>query len=185
VALRRRIFTEDQLHQLGEQLDAPERLLLDLFNTGKDAVDCMTRSHFGSILPDDFLVKVDRASMAVSLEARTPFLDYRLVEFAFSKIPSIWKVRGSETRRVEQILAQRFLPAQLDTKRKQGFSIPLDDWLRADNCNLLRNYMTYLPDCIDRDEVEQLIAGLFRGRANGARLYALLVLGIAMKNIEQ
>jgi asparagine synthase (glutamine-hydrolysing) len=185
VALRRRIFTEDQLHQLGEQLDAPERLLLDLFNTGKDAVDCMTRSHFGSILPDDFLVKVDRASMAVSLEARTPFLDYRLVEFAFSKIPSIWKVRGSETRRVEQILAQRFLPAQLDTKRKQGFSIPLDDWLRADNCNLLRNYMTYLPDCIDRDEVEQLIAGLFRGRANGARLYALLVLGMAMKNKAQ
>lgn len=185
VALRRRIFTKEQLQQLGDQLDAPERLLLDLFNTGKDAVDCMTRSHFGSILPDDFLVKVDRASMAVSLEARTPFLDYRLVEFAFSKIPSIWKVRGSETRRVEQILARRFLPPQLDTRRKQGFSIPLDDWLRADNCTLLRSYLPYLPDCIDRDELERLIAGLFRGRANGARLYALLVLGIAMKNRAQ
>ena len=182
VALRKRLFNPDQLRQLGEQLEEPESLLLHLYNTGKDAVDCMTRSHFGSILPDDFLVKVDRASMMVGLEARTPFLDYRLVEFAFSKIPSIWKVKGTETRRVEQILGRRLLPPQLDTKRKQGFSIPLDDWMRADKCKMVRNYMQYLPDCINRNEVEKLIAGLLRGRANGARLYALLVLGIAMKN---
>lgn len=182
IALRKRLFNQDQARRLREQIEAPERFLLDLFHTGKDAVDRMTRAHFGSILPDDFLVKVDRASMANSLEARTPFLDYRLVEFAFAKIPSIWKVRGSETRRVEQILARRLLPPKLDTKRKQGFSIPLDDWLRVDRCQLLRNYMSYLPDCINRDEVERLIAGLFRGRANGARLYALLVLGMAMKN---
>ena len=182
IALRKRIFNQDQVQQLGEQIEEPEQFLLDLFHTGKDAVDCMTRAHFGSILPDDFLVKVDRASMANSLEARTPFLDFRLIEFAFAKIPSIWKVRGSETRRIEQILARRLLPHQLDTKRKQGFSIPLDDWLRADHCQLLRNYMPYLPDCINRDEVERLIAGLSRGRANGARLYALLVLGMAMKN---
>lgn len=182
VALRKRILNQDQVQRLGDRLEEPEFMLLDLFDSGKDAVDCMTRAHFGSILPDDFLVKVDRASMANSLEARTPFLDYRLVEFAFSKIPSIWKVRGRDTRRVERILARRLLPPQLDTKRKQGFSIPLDAWLKADNCQLLRNYMPYLPDCINCDEIERLIAGLFRGRANGARLYALLVLGIAMKN---
>ena len=182
IALRKRLFTPDQLLQLGDQLEAPERFLLGLFHTGQGAVDCMTRSHFGSILPDDFLVKVDRASMAVSLEARTPFLDHRLVEFAFSKIPSIWKVRGNETRRVEQILARRYLPSQLDTKRKQGFSIPLDDWMRADKCEMVRNYMPYLPECIHRGEIEKLIAGLLSGRANGARLYSLLVLGIAMKN---
>ena len=182
IALRKRLFNSDQIQQLGGRLEDPEHMLLGLFNQGKDAVDCMTRSHFGSILPDDFLVKVDRASMAVSLEARTPFLDYRLVEFAFSKIPSIWKVRGGETRRVEQILAKRFLPVQLDIKRKQGFSIPLDDWMRADKCEMVRAYMQYLPDCINRSEIERLIAGLFRGRANGARLYSLLVLGIAMKN---
>lgn len=185
IALRKRLFNPDQQRALGDQLEAPERFLLNLFHPGRDAVDCMTRSHFGSILPDDFLVKVDRASMAVSLEARTPFLDHRLVEFAFSKIPSIWKVRGNETRRVEQILAKRYLPSQLDTKRKQGFSIPLDDWMRADKCSMVRNYMQYLPECINRDEIEQLIAGLLRGRANGARLYALLVLGIAMKNKGQ
>ncbi len=180
--LRKRIFIQDYQEQLIGQFENPEVFLLNLFNTGTDAVDCMTRAHFGGILSDDFLFKVDRASMAVSLEARTPFLDYRLVEFAFSTIPSLWKVHGGETRRVERILAGRLLPSQLDTKRKQGFSIPLDDWMRADNCRMVRNYMPYLPDCINRDEIERLIAGLFRGRANGARLYALLVLGIAMKN---
>ena len=180
--LRKRIIHQDYVQHLGDQLEEPEFSLLNLFNTGKDAVDCMTRSHFGSILPDDFLMKVDRASMANSLEARTPFLDYRLVEFAFSKIPSNWKVQGRETRRIEQILGQRLLPSQLDTQRKQGFSIPLDDWMRADKCTMVRNYMSYLPDCINRDEIERLITGLHQGRANGARLYALLVLGIAMKN---
>lgn len=179
IALRKRILNQDQAQY---QLEEPELMLLDLFDTGKDAMDCMTRAHFGGILPDDFLVKVDRASMANSLEARTPFLDYRLVEFAFSKIPGNWKVQGGETRRVEQILARRLLPPRLDTQRKQGFSIPLDAWLKADNCQLLRSYMPYLPNCINRDEIERLIAGLFQGRANGARLYALLVLGIAMKN---
>ena len=182
IALRKRIFGYGLVRQSGQKLEDPELSLLGLFSTGRDAVDCMTRAHFGSILPDDFLMKVDRSSMAVSLEARTPFLDYRMVEFAFSKIPSAWKVQGNETRRVEQILARRLLPPQLDTKRKQGFSIPLDDWLRADKCRLLREYMPYLPDCINRDEIERLISGLQHGRANGARLYALLVLGIAMKN---
>jgi asparagine synthase (glutamine-hydrolysing) len=182
ITLRKRLFKQKEVRKLGVDIEKPERSLLELFDTGKDAVDCMTRAHFGSILPDDFLVKVDRASMANSLEARTPFLDYRLVEFAFAKIPSIWKVRGTETRRVEQILAKRLLPPTLDTKRKQGFSIPLDDWLRADKCQMLRKYMPYLPSCINHDEIERLIAGLLRGRANGARLYALLVLGIAMKN---
>jgi asparagine synthase (glutamine-hydrolysing) len=182
IALRKRLFDPEELRGLGKELDEPERSLLRLFNTGEDAVDCMTRSHFGSILPDGYLVKVDRASMANSLEARTPFLDYRLVEFAFAKIPSIWKVRDGETRRVEQILARRLLPAQLVSERKQGFSIPLDEWMREDKCEMVREYMQYLPDGLKRDEIERLIAGLFRGRANGARLYALLVLGIAMKN---
>jgi len=182
ITLRKRLFNRDHVQQIGDKFEAPEQSLLDLFHPGRDAVDCMTRAHFGSILPDDFLVKVDRASMAHSLEARTPFLDYRLVEFAFSKIPGIWKVQDGATRRVEQILAKRLLPPQLDTKRKQGFSIPLDDWLRANNCQLLRDYLPYLPDCISCDEIERLIAGLFHGRANGARLYALLVLGMAIKN---
>lgn len=182
VTLRKRLFTSDYLASGGTELDEPEQWLLSLFKTGRDPVDSMTRTHFGSILPDDFLVKVDRASMANSLEMRTPFLDYRLIEFAFGRIPSHWKVLGHKTRRIQKILASRMLPRDLDINRKQGFSVPMDEWLRADNCARVRDCISSLPDMIRRDEVERLIDGQMRGRANGSRLYALLMLGMAIRN---
>lgn len=183
IALRQRILSRDTLAALGGDLDAPERFLLGLYETGSDAVDRMTRTHFGSILPDDFLVKVDRMSMAVSLEMRSPLLDHRLVEFAFGRIPSAWKVKGRETRRVQKILASRWLPPELDVQRKQGFSIPFEAWLRAAGDRGLDGYFSHLPECIDRAEVQQLIKGLAHGRSNGARLFALMLLGISARNL--
>lgn len=180
--LRKRIFTDDQLKSLGDDLLAPERWLLSLFNQGKDPVDCMTRTHFGSILPGDFLVKVDRASMMNSLEVRCPFLDYRLIEYAFGQIPSEWKVKDGETRRIERLLAKRLLPGNMTNHRKQGFSIPMDDYLRADNGAMLREFSQYLPESINKNEMNSLIEGHQKGRANGARLYSLLMLSLAMKN---
>lgn len=182
VGLRKRILKTDALVTLDDQIDAPERWLLSLFMQGNDPVDCMTRTHFGSILPDDFMVKVDRASMFNSLEMRAPFLDHRLVEFAFGSVPSKWKVEGGESRRIQRILAKRLLPPSFNSSRKQGFSIPLDNWLRSDGCSIIRDYMAYLPDQIDKAEVERLIAGQMKGRANGSRLYALLMLAISSKN---
>jgi len=180
--LRRRILAPQSVAELDGVLDTPEQWLLSLFRIGNDPVDCMTRTHFGSILPDDFLVKVDRSSMANSLEVRTPFLDYRLIEFAFGSIPSAWKVQDGETRRIQRILARRMLPPDFDMSRKQGFSIPLDDWLRADRCKKVREYISYLPEFIERKEIENLIVGEMKGRTNGSRLFALIMLGIALKN---
>lgn len=184
VALRQRILSRDAVAALGTRLDAPERFLLGLSETGSDAVDRMTRTHFGSILPDDFLVKVDRMSMAVSLEMRAPLLDHRLVEFAFSRIPSEWKVKGHETRRVQKILASRWLPPELDVQRKQGFSVPLETWLRTTSDKNQAGYFPYLPECIDRSEVQRLISGLARGRSNGARLFALMLLSVSAYNLS-
>lgn len=183
LALRKRVFAPDALAELGPDLDAPERFLLNLFHTGTDAVDCMTRTHFGSILPDDFLVKVDRASMAVSLEMRAPLLDHRLIEFAFGRIPSRWKVDGAESRRVQKILARRWLPSKLDINRKQGFSIPMDSWLRQVPASWHNDWLERLPPMINRDMGVNLIKGLYKGRANGARLFALAMLGIAATNL--
>ncbi len=180
--LRRRLFTGDARSTLGAGLESPEHRQLGLLHTGRGAIDSMTRAHFNGVLPDDYLVKVDRASMAHGLEMRSPFLDHRLAEFAARDIPGDWKCDGRETRRVQKILAQRVLPLGFDTARKQGFSIPMDDWLRQDRCATVRRYVDYLPDYCRRDTIEQLIAGQLAGRANGARLYALLMLGIALKN---
>ena len=178
IDLRRRVLSKDACVVLGEGLDEPERWLLSLFHEGRDPVDAMTRTHFGSILPDDFLVKVDRASMAVGLELRSPFLDARLIEFAFGAIPGHWKVQGQESRRLEKILAGRWLPSNLDINRKQGFSIPLNEWLRKTGCKPVEAVRQHLPAVINQKEVDRLILGHQAGRANGGRLYALQMLAM-------
>lgn len=183
-SLRRRVFTSGALAELGAGLDAPEHFLLDLFHQGADPLDSMTRTHFGSILPDDFLVKVDRASMAHSLEVRTPFLDHRLIEFTFGRVPSDWKVLGGESRRLQRMLAKRWLPPDLDINRKQGFSIPINEWLRDEGELGLMARMEGLPSVINRDEVRSLVRGHIAGRANGGRLFALIMLAIATRNMN-
>ena len=188
--LRRRILTRDALSALAAQttdrqggLLEPEAGLLALSEGSDGMIDAMTRTHFGSILPDDFLVKVDRASMAHALEMRSPLLDYRLVEFAFRDIPDTLKAGPAGTRLVQHELARRLLPSDADFTRKQGFSIPIDDWMRADGERLFEQWSPRLPPAIERRELRSLLGGLHAGRTNGARLYALLVLAIANDNL--
>ena len=76
------------------------------------------------------LVKVDRMSMANSLEARHPYLDYKVVEFAAS-LPFRLKLRGFETKAILRDVAARYLPNQNLRKKKQGFVVPISHWLRT------------------------------------------------------
>jgi asparagine synthase (glutamine-hydrolysing) len=174
VDLRRKLLKSDVVHHLSDDIQEPEFRSLALMQDSHDVLDGMTRLDFQQLLPDDYLVKVDRASMANSLEVRTPFLDHRLIEFAFNKIPSDWKCTVTERRRVQNIMAKKYLPKGFELNRKQGFSVPMDEWLR--NTDLDRLVETLPREIFNIGYVKDLISGHLRGRTNGARLFALIML---------
>jgi len=92
-------------------------------------------------LKDNLLPKVDRASMANSLEVRTPFLDHRLVEYAM-RIPSHWKLKGLRGKHILKSAYKDQLPLAILKRPKKGFDIPLTPWLRGRLRPLMERYLS-------------------------------------------
>jgi asparagine synthase (glutamine-hydrolysing) len=98
---------------------------------GGDRLDTILGVDVRSYLPYDLLVKMDIATMANSLEARSPFLDHRVMEFA-ARLPSRYKVRGRTLKYLLKKVGQRHLPAEVLKRRKMGFGVPIRRWLGED-----------------------------------------------------
>ncbi len=92
-------------------------------------------------LPDDLLVKVDRATMFYGIECRDPFIDNRLVEFA-ARVPLDLKFRKGDQKYILKKLLRRYLPAEFFERKKRGFSIPIFEWFSKDLDNLFNEYLS-------------------------------------------
>jgi asparagine synthase (glutamine-hydrolysing) len=142
-----------------------------------DLLQRSTRMDFENYLPEDILVKVDRASMLNSLEVRAPMLDYRLIEFAFGKVPSSLKTTSGSKKILLKKLASRILPPNFDQNRKQGFSIPLSSWLQSGP------WLNYFSDVLldknqllfDHKGIKNMIRNQKKGYNNGERLFGLVM----------
>jgi asparagine synthase (glutamine-hydrolysing) len=108
--------------------------------SAEGVVDQMLFADRETGLPGDLLVKMDRMSMAHSLEARSPLLDHKVVEFA-AMLPENQKIRLGKGKAILKQLASGFLPAEFLRRKKQGFSIPLEQWLRGDLNEMLFDYL--------------------------------------------
>lgn len=147
---------------------------------GAGIVDAALLTDIMTYLPNDLLVKVDIATMAVSLEARSPFLDHHVIEFAAS-LPEKFKVRGLTTKYLLKRVLRNILPAENLERRKMGFGVPIGHWFRGEMQPFLRQ--TILSEkalgrgMFKAETVKQLVEQHTRGERDYAhQLWTLLML---------
>ena len=131
-AVYRRLITHWEPNEVMPGTSEPKGILWDpsLAAEMPSLLDRMQLFDLVTYLPDDILTKVDRASMAVALEARVPLLDHRVVEFAWA-LPQSAKIRGGKSKWLLRQVLYRHVPPELVERPKMGFGIPLGEWLRG------------------------------------------------------
>jgi len=177
-ALQRELLTPEAQRETETPIDQHVRDLADRAQH-LDPIDRALYVDLKSYLPDNCLVKMDRMSMAVSLEARVPMLDPELVELAFS-MPSRFKVGPRETKRLLKRVACRRIPRRCVYRPKEGFSIPMKHWLKTEVRPIMEELLNparlaaegvFRPDTVERLKREHL-----ENRANHSHvLWSLIV----------
>jgi len=158
---------------------------LALESAAPDYVSTLQQIDMATYLPDDILAKVDRTSMAVSLESRVPFLDHRLMEFV-ATMPSSFKLRNGAGKYLLKRAIAQDLPDEILTRKKMGFGVPLADWFRHELRDMTRDVLLG-PQARQRGffrmaEVEALLATHDAGRRDySARLWALMCFELWMR----
>ncbi len=183
--LRRHLFREEIQRQLNDHV--PESRIRESFGSpGRDTLRGMISADIGMLLPDDFLTKVDRASMAFGLEVRPPLVDHEFLEMT-SQIPSSLKVNRGRTKWIFKQMCNGWLPDDIVHRPKQGFDVPIDDWLRGPlRASFLERVLaptSPIADFLDQHRIQKLYdAHQRRNGRLGQQLWSLLVLGTWMEH---
>jgi asparagine synthase (glutamine-hydrolysing) len=186
---RRELYSRTFLDQLGDRdcFGAYRMWMREAGEAGFSGLQRQLHADLSGYLPDDILTKVDRMSMAVGLEARVPFLDHELVESVMA-LPGDWKLRGRTTKWILREAMREVLPPSVLSRSKEGFSIPMKNWLRGPLRPLMDELLAgvtqrgwFDPEVIRRLEAEHL-----RGRENHAhRLWCLMSLELSLRGLER
>ena len=156
---------------------------------GRSTLSQALQANFVSYLPDDLLVKTDRCTMANSLEARSPFLDRELVEYAAS-LPDDFKLHRGRTKVILREAFADLVPPEIDRRGKMGFGVPLDTWFRGE----LRDHMRDLllapraryREMLSGAFVEALVARHLAGGANlGQQLWSLMCFEVWLQRLPE
>jgi len=177
--LRKELYTPDLKHRLNGY--HAESWLKVLFEQRRERASDLLGTYLGvdveSYLADDLLVKMDIASMANSLEARSPLLDHCVMEYCYS-LPSHYKIRGRVRKYLLKVIGKKLLPAAILRRPKQGFSLPAAAWLRGEVRPLMEDCVlserSLARGYFRRQPLERLVnEHLERSRDNSRELWAL------------
>jgi asparagine synthase (glutamine-hydrolysing) len=144
-----------------------------------DDMDKVEYLYIKTYLPDDILTKVDRASMATSLEVRAPFLDKEMADFA-GTVPNEYKLKGFRTKHIMKEALKGILPDEIIDKKKHGFAVPVGSWFRTGlKPRLLETFdrsMVEKDGIFNYTYVDKLLNDHFSGKIdNGRKIWALFI----------
>jgi len=185
------IFDEDSRKELLinilsdiKEFNQPETLVFEYFKNIESLLMGMRYFDFKFYLPEDILTKVDRSSMAVSLEVRAPLLDHKICEFAFS-LPEDYIIKKGIKKYIFKKVAKKILPPTFEYERKHGFNIPVDEWFHDDLGAFLREELQNIKTAkiINTNYVLKLLNEHIKGyQKNGNKLWSLLMFLMWIKN---
>lgn len=186
--MKKNLYNVDFATQVAPE--GPQRFLNTFFakNTNSDPMTRVQYVDIKTYLPEDILVKVDRMSMAHSLEVRSPLLDHRIIEYA-ARLPSGLKLHGGISKYIFKKMNKERLPHETLYRSKQGFSVPLDSWLRSELQEMARDALFSSKSGLDTYFNMNNVKGLWdrhqgKRENNGTPLWGLMMFGLWQRLIK-
>jgi asparagine synthase (glutamine-hydrolysing) len=153
----------------------------------EDFINHMLIQDTSTLLPDSYLVKTDRMTMAASIEARVPLIDHNIVEFAFS-LPGIYKVHKEYDKYIYRLAIRKFLPKEISLRKKRGFAVPIHYWYdetRSFVADVLESKKFYNRKIFKTSFIKKILARKQKEILNSTQIWTLISIELWLENLEE